>query len=264
MLFRSNVGPSTGGGEGGRIEEYDWNGTLVWTIDYYSATYIAHHDFTVLPNGNVIIIASEKKSYAEVIAAGFNPALLDPSVASEGYMLPDYVIEVQPTRPVGGTVVWEWHIWDHLIQDFDATKNNYGVVANHPELVDPNGVGGRVQQFWNHVNGIDYNAVLDQIMISVRGNSELMVIDHGITRTQAATHAGGRYGKGGDILYRWGYAQQYDRGTGNDRKLYQQHHTHWIEPGLPSAGNILIFNNGLGRGYSSVDEIVPPASSSGA
>ena len=179
-------------------------------------------------------------------------------------MLPDYVIEVQPTRPVGGTVVWEWHIWDHLIQDFDATKNNYGVVANHPELVDPNGVGGRVQQFWNHVNGIDYNAALDQIMISVRGNSELMVIDHGITRTQAATHAGGRYGKGGDILYRWGYAQQYDRGTGNDRKLYQQHHTHWIEPGLPGAGNILIFNNGLGRGYSSVDEIVPPASSSGA
>ena len=259
-----NVGPSTGGGEGGRIEEYDWNGTLVWTFDYYSATYIAHHDFKVLPNGNVIIIASEKKSYAEVIAAGFNPALLDASVSSEGYMLPDYVIEVQPTRPVGGTVVWEWHIWDHLVQDFDATKNNYGVVANHPELVDPNGTGGRVQQFWNHVNGIDYNAALDQIMISVRGNSELMVIDHGVTRAQAATHAGGRYGKGGDILYRWGYAQQYDRGTGADRRLYQQHHTHWIEPGLPGAGNILIFNNGLGRGYSSVDEIVPPVSSSGA
>ena len=179
-------------------------------------------------------------------------------------LLPDYLIEVKPTLPYGGTIVWEWHIWDHMIQDFSAAKNNFGVVASHPELIDVNGPGIKIPQFWNHVNGIDYNAVLDQIMISVRGNSELMVIDHGITRTQAATHAGGRYGKGGDILYRWGYAQQYDRGTGNDRKLYQQHHTHWIEPGLPGAGNILIFNNGLGRGYSSVDEIVPPASSSGA
>ncbi|NJD10517.1 MAG: PKD domain-containing protein [Gemmatimonadetes bacterium] len=39
------VGPNTGGGEGGRIEEYNWDGQLVWSYDYYSATYIAHHDF---------------------------------------------------------------------------------------------------------------------------------------------------------------------------------------------------------------------------
>jgi hypothetical protein len=36
---------STGGGEGGRIEEYDWDGNLVWAMDYYSSTYIHHHDF---------------------------------------------------------------------------------------------------------------------------------------------------------------------------------------------------------------------------
>jgi formylglycine-generating enzyme required for sulfatase activity len=259
-----NVGPSTGGGEGGRIEEYDWDGNLVWAFDYYSPTYIAHHDFKVLPNGNVLVLASEKKTYAEAIAAGFNPSLMDASISSEGYMLPDYLVEVRPTKPYGGTIVWEWHIWDHMIQDFDATKNNYGVVASHPELIDMNGVGGgRIQQFWNHVNGIDYNPQLDQIMISVRGNSELFVIDHGTTTAQSSGHTGGRYNKGGDILYRWGYSQQYDRGTSADRKLYQQHHTHWIEPGLPGAGNVLIFNNGIGRGYSSVDEIVPPVDAAG-
>lgn len=258
-----NVGPSTGGGEGGRIEEYDWDGNLVWAFDYYSPTYIAHHDFKVLPNGNVLVLASEKKTYAEAIAAGFNPAQMDASIASAGYMLPDYLVEVRPTKPYGGTIVWEWHIWDHLIQDFDATKKNYGVVANHPELVDANGVGGRIPQFWNHGNGIDYNAQLDQVMISVRGNSELLVIDHGTSTAESSGHTGGRYNKGGDILYRWGYAQQYDRGTSADRKLYQQHHTHWIEPGLPGAGNILIFNNGIGRDYSSVDEIVPPVDSTG-
>ncbi len=258
-----NVGPSTGGGEGGRIEEYDWDGTLVWAYDYYSSTYIAHHDFKVLPNGNVLILAAEKKTLAEVTAAGFKPSLLDASITTQGFMLPDYVIEVKPTKPYGGTIVWEWHIWDHLIQDYDATKNNYGVVVNHPELIDANGTGGQIPQFNNHVNGIDYNAAFDQVMLSVRGNSELMVVDHGTTTAQAAGHAGGARGKGGDLLYRWGYAQQYDRGTAADRKLWQQHHTHWIEPGYPGAGNILIFNNGIGRGYSSVDEVVPPVDASG-
>jgi len=259
-----NVGPSTGGGEGGRIEEYDWNGNLVWGFNYYSPTYIAHHDFKVLPNGNVLILASEKRSYAEVIAAGFNPALLDASIATQGYMLPDYLVEVKPTGSTTGTVVWEWHIWDHMIQDFDATKSNYGVVANHPELIDVNGVtNNKIQQFWNHANGIDYNTQLDQIMISIRGNSELFVIDHGTTTAQSASHVGGAHSKGGDILYRWGYAQQYDRGTAAQRQLYQQHHTHWIEPGLPGAGNILIYNNGIGRGYSTVNEIVPPVDASG-
>ena len=46
--------------------------------------------------------------------------------------------------------------------------------------------------------------------------------------------------------------------TAANRILYQQHHTHWIESGCPGVGNILIFNNGIGRGYSTVNEIVPP------
>ena len=193
-LFRAGMvmsgGPSTGGGEGGRIEEYDWDGNLVWAIDYYSSTYIHHHDFKVLPNGNVLLLVAEKKTYAEVIAAGFNPSLLDSSISAQGYMLPDCLVEVTPTRPYGGTVVWEWHLWDHMIQDYDASKNNYGVVADHPERIDVNGTGMRIPQFWNHVNAIDYNAPLDQVMLSIRGNSELFVIDHQLTTAQAATHTG--------------------------------------------------------------------------
>ena len=256
-------GPSTGGGEGGRIEEYDWDGNMVWAFDYYSSNYIAHHDFKVLPNGNVLVLVAEKKTYAEVIAAGFDPSLLDSSISTSGYMLPDCIVEVTPTKPYGGTVVWEWHIWDHTIQDFNATKSNYGVVTTHPELIDVNGTGIKIPQFWNHVNGIDYNAELDQVMLSIRGNSEVFVIDHQTTTAQAASHAGGRYGKGGDILYRWGNPQQYNRGTNANQQLYQQHHTHWIPQGCPGAGNILIFNNGIGRGYSTVNQIVPPVDSAG-
>jgi formylglycine-generating enzyme required for sulfatase activity len=257
-------GPSTGGGEGGRIEEYDWANNLVWAFDYYGPDYIAHHDFKVLPNGNVLVLVAEKKTYAEVLAAGFNPTLLDPSIASQGYMLPDSLVEVKPAIPYGGTVVWQWHIWDHLIQDYGATKNNYGVVANHPELMNVNGTGReRIQQFWNHMNGIDYNAELDQVILSIRNNSELFIIDHSTTTAQAAGHTGGRYSKGGDILYRWGNPQQYDRGTTADRTLFQQHHTHWIDANCPGSGHLLIFNNGIGRGYSTIDEIMPPVDAAG-
>jgi hypothetical protein len=270
-LFRScaimSGGPSTGGGEGGRIEEKDWLGNLVWAMDYISTSYIQHHDFRVLPNGNVLMLVAEKKSYDEVVAAGFDPSRLDASVAAQGYMLPDCLVEVQPTRPYGGTVVWEWHMWDHMIQDYSSAKSNYygvGGVALHPELIDANGTGGNIQQFWNHVNAIDYNAQFDQIMLSVRNNSELFVIDHQLTTAQAAGHAAGRYGKGGDILYRWGYAAQYDRGASSPQQLLQQHHTHWIATNCPGAGHILIFNNGIGRGYSTVNEIVPPVDGAGA
>ena len=257
-------GPSTGGGEGGRIEEYDWDNTLVWAFDYIRADYIAHHDFKVLPNGNVLVLVAEKKTYAEVIAAGFNPSLLDPSVASQGYLLPDCLVEVQPTKPYGGTVVWQWHIWDHMIQDYSAAKDNYGSVAGHPELINVNGVNReRIQQFWNHVNAIDYNAGLDQVILSIRNNSELFIIDHSTSTAEAAAHTGGRSGKGGDVLYRWGNPQQYDRGTSADRMLFQQHHTHWIDADCPGAGNLLIFNNGIGRGYSTIDEIVPPVDATG-
>ena len=270
-LFRScavtSGGPSTGGGEGGRIEEKDWLGNLVWAIDYVSTNYIQHHDFRVLPSGNILLLVAEKKLYAEVVAAGFNTSQLDSSIATQGYMLPDCLIEVQPTRPYGGTVVWEWHMWDHMIQDYSSSKSNYyggGGVALHPELIDANGTGQMIQQFWNHVNGIDYNAQLDQIMLSVRNNSELFVIDHSATMAQAAGHSGGNQGKGGDILYRWGYAAQYDRGASSPQQLFQQHHTHWISTNCPGAGNILIFNNGIGRGYSSVNEIVPPVNNAGS
>ena len=37
-----------------------------------------------------------------------------------------------------GKIVWEWHLSDHLIQDFDAKKSNYGKPGDHPELLDFN------------------------------------------------------------------------------------------------------------------------------
>ena len=35
-------------GAGGRLEEYDWDGTLLWGFDYSSDDFLSHHDVEVL------------------------------------------------------------------------------------------------------------------------------------------------------------------------------------------------------------------------
>ena len=254
----------TGGG-GGIIQEMDWDGNILWEYEYYGDYYLQHHDIEQLPNGNVLMIAWERKTYIECIAAGRDPSLL-----TYYQLWPDHVIEVEPADSLGGTIVWEWHLWDHLIQDYDSTKANYGVVGDHPELVDLNYSGRVLMQQgipdWTHTNSIDYNAAFDQIVLSIHGFSEIWVIDHSTTTEEAAGHTGGNSGKGGDLLYRWGNPEAYRAGTSEDRKFYFQHDAQWVEAGYPGEGNILVFNNGLqrpGLDYSSVDEIVPPVDSVG-
>lgn len=188
-MTQGNLG--TGGGEGGRIEEYTWNDSLVWFMNYSTTTYMQHHDIKKLPNGNIIMLVVEKKTRAEIEAAGFDTATFQqPDFGQKNFILPDCIIEIQPTYPSGGTVVWEWHVWDHLIQTHDSTKANYGVPSAHPELIDCAGDHRTKPLFWNHMNAIDYNPTLNQIVMSVRGNSELWIVDHSTTTAQSASHSG--------------------------------------------------------------------------
>ena len=254
----------TGGGEGGRIEEYTWNDSLVWYMNYSTTTYTQHHDIKRLPNGNIIMLVVYKKTLPEVLAAGFDTSQIqEPDFQQKQMLLPDAVVEIQPTSPSGGTVVWQWNVWDHLIQSHDATKNNYGTPSAHPELIDAAGDHKKLPLFWNHMNCIDYNAAFDEIALSIRGNSEVWIIDHSTTTAQAAGHTGGNRGKGGDLLYRWGNPICYGAGTATNDKYFQQHDAEWIKPGCPGAGNIMCFNNGISRNYSTIDEITPPVDTAG-
>lgn len=260
-MTKGNLG--TGGGEGGRIEEYSWNDSLVWSMDYSTSTYMQHHDIKKLPNGNIIMLVVEKKTWAQLVAFGFDTAQFQPDIKQKGFMLPDCVIEIKPTYPTGGTVVWEWHVFDHLIQNHDSTKLNYGVPSQHPELIDAAGDHRVLPLFWNHMNSIDYNAVLDQISLSVRGNSELWLIDHSTSLAQSSSHSGGKRGKGGDLLFRWGNPLTYGRGTVSTQTFFEQHDAEWIHSDCPGAGHLMAFNNGVNRNYSSVEEIVPAIDSAG-
>ena len=124
----------------------------------------------------------------------------------------------------------------------------------------------RVNPDWTHVNSVDYNAELDQIVVSVHELSEIWIIDHSTTKAEAAGHTGGRSGKGGDLLYRWGNPLAYRAGTKADQTLFVQHNAQWIRRGLPGEGHVLVFNNGGHRpdgSYSSVDELVLPVDGQG-
>ncbi|HIE73529.1 MAG TPA: hypothetical protein EYQ06_04540 [Flavobacteriales bacterium] len=243
----------SGGGSGGRIEKRDWNNNLVWSYDFSNNTYHQHHDIEPMPNGNILVLCWEYKSLIDVILSG-----RDPSSLADNELWPSYILEVEPQGNNGINIVWEWHLWDHLVQDFDPSKVNYGVVANHSELLDINFYAGAGKKDWLHCNSIDYNEDLDQIVISSRALSEFYIIDHSTTTTEAATNSGGNSGKGGDILYRWGNPAGYNSGTTADQKLFGQHNVHWIDENFEDGGKLMLFNNGQGRGFSSIDILSPP------
>jgi hypothetical protein len=315
LLRTGNLGAKNkinGAGVGGRVLELNWDGEAVWDFTYVSDKSQQHHDVCRMPNGNLLMIVWDKKTKDEAIAAGRRPD----SIRGDS-LLADAIIEVKPTGKTSGEIVWEWRCWDHLVQDFDKTKANYGNVQAKPELVDINFGSGALAAMmtkkddleklrdlgyvggppktpppppggqtappkdaqpapappaggptpdWTHFNAVAYNADLDQIMISVHAFSEIWVIDHGTTTKEAAGHTGGKQGKGGDLLYRWGNPRAYRSGTNADQKLFQQHNAHWIPKGHPGEGNVIIFNNGPNRrdgNWSSVDEIVLPADAGG-
>lgn len=203
------------GGSSGRIEILDWDGKIIWEFEYSNELHRLHHDVEVLPNGNILMVAWEYKSYEEAINAGRKPNLLlkNPKT-NEKELWPTKVIEVDNNK----NIVWEWSLWDHLIQDYDQNKDNYGIVSDHPELVDIN-FAPDISPDWIHVNSIDYNPQLDQIMLSCCHLSEIWIIDHSTTTEEAKGHTGGKYGRGGDLLYRWGNPFAYGFGDINDQNF---------------------------------------------
>jgi hypothetical protein len=328
-LFRPAEAPNRtktfkGPAMGGRIQEFDWDGNLVWDFEYHSDKRQPHHDAISLPNGDALLICWEMIDEKEAVAQGRRP-----ETVKDSHLQPDCLVEIKPTGKTTGEVVWEWRTWDHLIQDRDRAKPNHGNVSDHPELIDVNYVqdeGGpaapapaagtatkdsrqklnalgyvdsapspratgkkaagdaakgqasdaakkkseprpRKDPDWMHVNAVAYNADLDQIALSSPHFCEIWIIDHSTSREEAKGHAGGRGGKGGDLLYRWGNPRAYRNGTKLEQRLFYQHNIHWIPKGHPGEGHLLVFNNGPSRlptEYSSVDEFVPPTDKVGS
>ncbi|WP_411031128.1 aryl-sulfate sulfotransferase [Spongiimicrobium sp. 3-5] len=217
------------GGLGGVVQLINPDNTLDWDFFYSSEDYIIHHDVELLPNGNVLALVWERKTVEEAENAGSNLTI---------DVFPEAIIEINPTTD---EIEWEWHAWDHLIQDHDNTKENFGVVADNPQLIDLNHVDiddGDIM----HANGFSYDEINDIIYLSVNFFSEVWVIDHSTTTEEAKTSSGGNFGKGGDLLYRFGNPSAYDNNMG-ERLFFNNHFPNLLKGSVSGAGNILIFVN---------------------
>jgi len=237
----------TGGPISGETQKVDWNNNVVWDFIYSDSNYVSHHDICPMPNGNVLLLSIDVKTPAQVTQAGSATHI-------ERYF--EKIIEVHPTGPTTGNIVWEWDLWNHVCQNYDQTKNNYVTsIVQNPQLIDFN---YRPGQDFMHLNGIDYNVALDQITFSSLKYNEIYVVDHSTTTAEAAGHIGGNSGHGGDIIYRWGNPAAYGApGTANFDMV---HDAHWVPADDPYYPNCLSgVNNSGGLGNKTcIDIFCPP------
>ncbi len=243
-----------GGGETGLIEIVDWNDQIIWSKRISDSEYRLHHDIELMPNGNILAIAWERKSSFDCTSSGRNPNNIP-----DGELWPTVIFEIEPIGTDSANIVWEWHAWDHLIQDFDAGQANFGNVSQAPRKIDINKGNPLGADDWAHVNGIDYNPTLDQIALSTPMFNEIWIIDHSTTTVEAASSTGGNSGHGGDLLWRWGNPSSYNQGTWQDQELFFQHDCRWVEHGI-YKDMISIYNNrdSLNGDYASSVIIIDP------
>ncbi|WP_046743684.1 aryl-sulfate sulfotransferase [Kordia zhangzhouensis] len=232
------------GGYGGIVKIMNINGTVEWEYTLSNADFVIHHDVEMLPNGNVLLLVWERIPEAIASSQGStNP----------GDIYPEKLIEIDPNTD---TIVWEWRSYDHIIQDDNPSLPNFGNVSQHPHKININYnpiANGDIM----HGNGIDYDANKDVIYLSINFFSEVWVIDHSTTTSEAATGSGGNYGKGGDLVYRFGNPRAYDNMMGEVRGD-RNHYPNLLEDGVQGEGNILLYVNGFAEGVSTVYELEMP------
>ncbi|WP_397303040.1 aryl-sulfate sulfotransferase [Nonlabens ulvanivorans] len=244
------------GGKTGKLQIIDKDNNLKWEWLLDNSTESLHHDIAILPNGNLLASVWEVKDENSSISNG-----RDPQKLFENRLIIDKIIEIEPIGSNQANIIWEWSLWDHLIQDFDAAQLNFGTVASHPELFDINmGVG--IANF-SHGNGLDYILEHDQIVLNSRELSEFFLIDHSTTTAEAASSSGGNSGKGGDLLFRYGNPQNFKTGSSNDQIFNGPHDGTYVGSNVNSLGSFLIFDNLDGIDFSTVKEINVPISIDG-
>ncbi len=233
----------------GSVQEIDKNGNPLWTFNYKSDSLVGHHDIALMPNGNFLLIAYEEKTVEEARSVGFD---------TDSDILLEHIVEVQPPENGQGEpqIVWKWHIWDHLTTGNEPELFDAGIETNGGWGGGWGGGGMFGTNEWMHMNGIDYNPELDQIMFSSRYFSELYIIDHSTSTEEAAGHSGGNSGKGGDILFRWGKPANYGA-QGTQWVHGALHCPMWVPQGYPGEGNITVFVNTTQSDNSAVYEIAP-------
>lgn len=198
---------------------------FLWEYEISGSWAIAHHDAEMLPNGNILAMVWGKIGKDEVKKYGST---------SPVDIYTERIVEIDPKT---NKVVWRWNSLDHMIQDVDPKVPNYGTISKRPEKIDINYSHSQSGMIM-HGNWLAYDAKNDLIYMSVYSFSEVWVIDHSTTPQEVNTGKGGRFGRWGDLVYRFGNPTAYG-GTGT-RLFYSSHH-----PSFTASGTFLIYSNGI-------------------
>jgi hypothetical protein len=91
---------------------------------------------------------------------------------------PDLMLEIEPVRLNGANAVWEWHVFDHLIQSHDPGAASFGDPAAQPGRIDLNAGA--------HAPAIDA-AQLEQLEASTTTSPSWLASASGWIRTRRAS-----------------------------------------------------------------------------
>ena len=159
----------------------------------------------------------------------------DANVAPDRELDDDRLIEIDRN----GDVSWEWIAGEH-IDEFGFSAEARATIA----------APGRGAYDWLHINSATYlgpNRWFDagdqrfapnNVMISSRQASLVAIVD-----------------RVGSVVWQLGPDFSKTPEQRRIRQIIGQHHAHIIPPGLPGAGNVLIFDNGGSSGYGSPSPI---------
>ena len=235
-LFKSDDVFFSFGGYGGTLKKFNPSGILEWEYEVNNENELAHHDFEILPNGNILLLVWERFSEEEAINFGFS---------GTGEIFLEKIIEINPSND---SIIWEWRSKDHLIQEFDLNKLNYGKISEFPQKIDLN-----YNQIENgdlmHANGLCYDQKRNLIYLSVNFYSEIWAIPHQYDTQTTKTEKG-------DLAFRFGNPNAFD--SSDKRIFFNNHHPNIVSLHQETSDNFLIYMNGSKNNQSSVYEFTLP------
>jgi len=166
-----------------------------------------HHSFTVTSKGTILAILGEYRTGTTECS--------------------EKIVEVDPTT---NQIIWTWHAQDHYTTTQSVASKIYTGLWNSGSS-DP-----------LHFNSVSYDPTRDVIVVSAHALQEVFLIDRSLDSTAAKGATGGNYGKGGDLLFRFGKPANYGA-TGTAYISTATHGANIVPPGYPGAGNILLVAN---------------------
>jgi hypothetical protein len=203
--------------KGSKVLEYDWDGNLVWQYKVPSGP--IEEDY--YPTPGIIHHDLERLPngntiflYHEEVPSKYKKLIKDPKRRAVK-LIGDCISEVNRD----GKVVWEWHGYNHL------DLNDYSKVDGIDDWTHTNSVQVLQENHWYNEGYKEFKP--GNVMISIRHLNLVVIIERDTKKIV------------------WKYKGDYMGG------MAHQHEARMIKVGMPGAGNILIFDNGVGAPGSS-------------